>query len=147
MSVSDKPDDELVPSDESLEDEHDELDESGSGAVPPRTSEFLQEHAQTLAGGTVIWPDEEWNWISGIVITCEIVEDGQLLILVVAPDDGSPVRHIPVVYDTPDYDLAREHEEQPGHYLSWTYEPGRRYPRGYCRWRGQPSEESPSSAS
>jgi hypothetical protein len=52
-----------------------------------------------------------------------------------------------VIYDTPDYDLAREHAEQPGRYLSWTYEPGRRYPRGYCRWRGKPSGKSPSSAS
>jgi hypothetical protein len=143
--VPDEPDDELVPSEEPSEDERDELDEHGDDAVRPRKPEFLMEHAQTLIGGVVTWPDKEWDWVSGIVITFEIVEAGQILLLVVAPDDGGPVRHIPVVYDTPDCDLARAHEEQPGHYLSWAHKPGRRYPEGYCRWRGKAEGSPPPS--
>lgn len=148
--MPDEPDNELVPSEEPLDggqDEHDELDEAGSGAGRPRAPEFLKEHAQTLIGGVITWPDKEWDWVSGIVITFEIAEADQILLLVVAPDDGSPVKHIPVVYDTPDFDLALEHEEQPGHHLSWTYGPHRSYPQGYCRWRGQPTEENSKSAS
>jgi hypothetical protein len=113
----------------------DELEELAADRSP----EFLDNHAQSLIGGGISWPNEKWFWERGVMTGYEIidVENTRLLLLIVAPDDGSPLRRIPVVYDSPDYDVARSYEEHLGHYLSWHHGPGKRYPRGYCRWHGK----------